>query len=68
MKEHLSNSTESHLSALCDLVYAQKKQLESQRERIQLQKEHIQLQKETLLLQKQEIIDVRSRTANGEFI
>lgn len=68
MKEHLSNSTESHLSALCDLVYTQKKQLESQRERIQLQKEHIQLQKETLLLQKQEIIDVRSRTANGEFI
>lgn len=68
MKEHLSNSTESHLTALCDLVYAQKKQLESQRERIQLQKEHIQLQKETLLLQKQELIDVRSRTANGEFI
>ena len=68
MKEHLSTSTESHLNALCDLVYAQKKQLESQRERIQLQKEHIQLQKETLLLQKQEIIDVRSRTANGEFI
>ena len=34
-----------HLIALCDLVYAQKKQLEYQRERIQLQKEHIQLQK-----------------------
>lgn len=68
MKDHLSNSTESHLTALCDLVYAQKKQLENQRERIQLQKEHIQLQKETLLLQKQELIDVRSQTANGEFI
>ena len=68
MKDHLSTSIDSHLIALCDLVYAQKKQLESQRERIQLQKEHIQLQKETLLLQKQEIIDVRSRTANGEFI
>lgn len=68
MKDHLSTSTESHLNALCDLVYSQKKQLESQRERIQLQKEHIQLQKETLLLQKQEIIAVRSRTANGEFI
>ena len=68
MKDHLSDSTESHLTALCDLVYAQKKQLESQRERIQLQKEHIQLQKETLLLQKQDLIDVRSRTANGEFI
>lgn len=68
MKDHLSNSTESHLTALCELVYAQKKQLENQKERIQLQKEHIQLQKETLLLQKQELIDVRSRTANGEFI
>ena len=68
MKDHLSTSTESHLNALCELVYAQKKQLENQRERIQLQKEHIQLQKETFLLQKQEIIDVRSRTANGEFI
>jgi len=68
MKDHLSTSTESHLNTLCELVYSQKKQLENQRERIQLQKEHIQLQKETLLLQKQEIIDVRSRTANGEFI
>jgi len=68
MKDHLSNSTESHLTALCELVYAQKKQLENQKERIQLQKEHIQLQKETLLLQKRELIDVRSRTANGEFI
>ena len=68
MKDHLSTSTESHLNALCDLVYSQKKQLENQRERIQLQKEHIQLQKETLLLQKQELIDVRSLTANGEFI
>lgn len=68
MKDHLSNSTESHLTSLCELVYAQKKQLENQKERIQLQKEHIQLQKETLLLQKQELIDVRSRTANGEFI
>lgn len=68
MKDHLSNSTESHLTSLCELVYAQKKQLENQKERTQLQKEHIQLQKETLLLQKQELIDVRSRTANGEFI
>lgn len=68
MKDHLSNSTESHLTALCELVYAQKKQLENQKERIQLQNEHIQLQKETLLLQKRELIDVRSRTANGEFI
>lgn len=68
MKEHLSSNIESHLSALSDLVNAQKKQLDIQRERIQLQKEHIQLQKETMLLQKQEIIDVRGRTANGEFI
>ena len=68
MKEHLSSNMESHLSALSDLVNVQKKQLDIQRERIQLQKEHIQLQKETLLLQKQEIIDVRGRTANGEFI
>ena len=68
MKEHMSSNMESHLSALSDLVNAQKKQLDIQRERIQLQKEHIQLQKETMLLQKQEIIDVRGRTANGEFI
>ena len=68
MKEHLSSNIESHLSALSDLVNAQKKQLDIQRERIQLQKEHIQLQKETMLLQTQEIIDARGRTANGEFI
>ena len=68
MVDHLSTSTEIHLNSLYDVVCAQKRQLENQRERIQLQKEHIQLQKETLLLQKQEIADVRSRTANGEFI
>ena len=68
MPEHLATNTESHLNALCDLVCAQKEQLELQRGRIQLQKEHIQLQKETLLLQKQELLDVRSRSSNGEFI
>ena len=68
MKEHLRETVETHLDLLCELVSTQKKQIDCQRERVQLQKEHIQLQKEALALQRQEILEIRSRSANGELI
>lgn len=68
MDEHLKENVGTHLNQLCELVSTQKKQIDCQREKLQLQKEHIQLQKEALALHRQEILEIRSRSANGEMI
>ncbi|EDO45915.1 predicted protein [Nematostella vectensis] len=58
MAAHVQESLTSHVAMLCDLVCEQKLQISAQKERLLLQKEHIQLQ----------IVECRSRCANGEFI
>lgn len=68
MASHLEENVQTHLIMLCDFVKDQKQQLSAQKERVQLQKEHLQLQKETLMAQQDELVETRSRTANGEFI
>ena len=57
-----------HLNLVHKTLIKQQKCLEAQNESIQLQKEHIQLQREALSSYKNDLLELRSKFADGEFV
>lgn len=68
MKEHLKKTTEEHLHLVHGTLVKQQKCLEAQNESIQLQKEHIKLQRDALSSYKKELLEMRSKFADGELV
>ena len=68
MEEHLEKATKEHLSLVHDRLLRQQKCLEAQNESIQLQKEHIKLQRDALSSYKKDLLELRSKFADGEFV
>ena len=68
VKEHLENTTEEHLHLVHETLGKQQKCLEAQSESIQLQKEHIKLQRDALSSYKNDLLELRSKFADGELV
>ena len=68
MDEHLEKATKEHLDLVHEKLLRQQKCLEAQNESIGLQKEHIKLQRDALSTYKKDLVELRSKFADGEFI
>jgi hypothetical protein len=68
MDKHLETATKEHLALVHEKLRRQQKCLEAQTESIQLQKEHIKLQRDALSTYKNDLVELRSKFADGELI
>ena len=68
MEKHLETDTKEHLALVHEKLLRQQKCLEAQNESIQLQKEHIKLQRDALSTYKKDLVELRTKFADGELI
>ena len=68
MDKHMETATKEHLALVHEKLLRQQKCLEAQTESIQLQKEHIKLQRDALNSYKNDLVELRSKFADGELI
>ena len=68
MDKHLETTTKTHLEMVHEKLLRQQKCLEAQNESIELQKEHIKLQRDALSTYKKDLVELRSKFADGELI
>ena len=68
MDQHMETATKEHLALVHEKLLRQQKCLEAQTESIQLQKEHIKLQRDALNTYKNDLVELRSKFADGELI